>query len=182
MSSFPTFPYLGPDVVDRRPHRSNLPGGLLSLASFKGVIIAKLASLDVPGLIVVFSNTSFLSPPSRSERRKSAQWNEAGVAQSSPQFLEYKQTNPEERTYHVCMDAYNRPGGVANNLEADIANLFRLLDRVPGKPYAHRCLWTQGVQRFKCVVTDVQVPIELVSQDGGALQAFEATISLKEIR
>jgi hypothetical protein len=146
-------------------------------------ITAKIASLDEPGLIVIMSRASFIRPPSICERRFGSNWNRAGVSQASPQFLEYFDTNPEIRIYHIFMDAYNRPGGVANNLEAEISKLKRLTERAPGKVHGHRCVWTQGAQPpLRCYVRDVYVPVELVASDAGAMIAREATIELEEIR
>jgi hypothetical protein len=77
-----------------------------------------------------------------------------------------------------------RPGGVANDFEADLEKLKRLAGRVPGKPYGHRCLWVQGKQRFRCIVEDVEIPVELLSRSGGAMTVAPnyATLTLKEIR
>lgn len=136
---------------------------------------AKLTSLDTGDVLV------FVVEPTEHDRTYSAEWDQAGVAQASPQFLEYKQSNPEERVYRAFFDAYDRPGGVANSIELELATLKFFTRRVPGKKRAHICFYTQGEQRFKCVVTNVGVPVKRLNQGGGALQAYEVTITLKEI-
>lgn len=149
-------------------------------AAAQGGITAKLSSLDT-NLVLYFARSGYLSPPSRSSRRGSAKWNEAGVAQASPQFIEYQETAPNVRVYRCVFRSYIFPGGVANDFEAELAILDQLKNRVPGKKRAHRCLWVQGVQRFKCVLEEYEVPIELIAQSGGALLAPDVTIQLKQI-
>ena len=158
-------------------------GGVQARRNAIGGITARLVSRDT-GLTVFFGRTTLFRAPSKCDRRFSSRWNPAGVAQASPQFLEYQETEGEVRTYHVMMDGYALPGGVANNIEPDIANLKLLTQRVEGKPYAHRCLWIQGGQPiFRCVVEDVSIPIELVSSNGAALTTAPnfATITLREL-
>jgi len=140
-----------------------------------GRVTAKLTSLDTGESLI------FLVEPTEHERTYSAEWEQAGVAQASPQFLEFRQSNPEERVYRAIFDGYGRPGGVANSIELELAELKFLTRRVPGKNRAHICLYTQGEQRFRCVVTNVGVPVRRLNRSGGALQAFEVNISLREV-
>jgi hypothetical protein len=140
-----------------------------------GQVSAKLTSLDTGESLV------FIVEPTEHDRTYGAEWEQAGVAQASPQFLEFKQSNPEERVYRAFFDGYGRPGGVANSIEAELEELKFFTRRVPGKKRAHICLYTQGEQRFRCVVTNVGVPVKRLNRGGGALQAYEVTITLKEV-
>lgn len=158
------------------------PGGALSVKSFKGAIQAKLASIDQAGLFLIFGTRTLFRAPSKCERAGGSKWSEAGVAQADPQFLEYQQTNPEVRTYHFMASAYNLHGGIANHLE-DVIYILKLMSgRVPGKPYGHRLMYTQGIQRFRCVLEDWTIPVELVNAAGGAMEAYDCSMKLKEIR
>jgi hypothetical protein len=150
-------------------------------AALSGRVFAVLTSLD-DGTEVVFARGTAGIPPSESSREYGASWQEAGVAQASPQFLEYQQTNPEIRTYDVYLDAYSLlPGGDANSIESMLTRLKRLTQRVPGKKRAHRCLWSQGEQLFLCVVERVNAPVKRVNRAGGAMVAHAVQITLKEI-
>jgi hypothetical protein len=140
-----------------------------------GGVHAKLTSLDTGESLV------FVVEPTEHDREYSAEWESAGVAQASPQFLEYRCSNPEERVYRAVIDGYGRPGGVANSIELELAMLKFFTRRVPGKKRAHICLYTQGEQRFKCIVKHVAVPVKRLNQGGGALQAYEVSITLLEI-
>lgn len=140
-----------------------------------GRVTARLTSLDTGESLI------FLVEPTEHERTYGAEWEQAGVAQASPQYLEFKQSNPEERVYRAVLDGYGRPGGVANSIELELAELKFFTRRVPGKKRAHICLYSQGEQRFKCVVTNVGVPVKRLNRGGGALQAYEVTITLKEV-
>jgi hypothetical protein len=155
----PSFPFGVPKQADPRP----------------GTVQARLTSLDTGHSLL------FVVEPTEHDRVFSAEWESAGVAQASPQFLEYRQSNPQERTYRAVFDGYGRPGGVANSVEAELALLLFFTRRVQGRKRAHVCLYTQGQQRFRCVVTNVAAPIKRLNQGGGALQAYEVTISLKEV-
>ena len=139
-------------------------------------IFASITSLD-DGTGLVFA-----IEPSEQDREYSAQWAEAGVAQASPQFLEFQHSNPEKRVIKAYFDAYsNRAGGIANSIEGELAVLKKLTRRVAGKKHAHRCLFTQGEQSMKCVVESVGVPVKRIGQTGGAIQAYEVPITLREI-
>ncbi len=143
-------------------------------------VTARLLSLDT-GLTVMFSSVNYFAVPHKVQRQGGARWNEAGIAQASPQRLEYQQTNPDVWTISFLMDAYNHPGGVANDFEADLQNLFELKNRVPGLKRAHKCMYVHGKMLFRCILEDIQAPIEIFSLSGGPLQAYEATIVLKQI-
>jgi hypothetical protein len=148
--------------------------------STAGRVIARLTSLDT-GETLAFYRGNHATAPSEHTRDFGAQWDEAGVAQASPQFIEFKQSNPEERTYKVTFDAHASPGGVVNNFERQYETLKRFTRRVPGKKRAHKLLYSQGAQRFKAVLIRVSMPIRRVSKNGGAMQAIDVTITLKEI-
>jgi hypothetical protein len=158
-TSFGSFPSPTPRQADPAPGR----------------VTAKLTSLDTGESLI------FIIEPTEHERTYGAEWEQAGVAQASPQVLEFRHSNPETRTYRAVLDGYGRSGGVANSIELELAELKFFTRRVPGKKRAHICLYTQGVQRFKCVVTNVSVPVKRLNRGGGALQAYEVTIELKEV-
>jgi hypothetical protein len=145
-----------------------------------GRVIARLTSLDT-GETIAFYRGNHATAPSEHTRELSAQWDSAGVAQASPQFIEYRETGPEERTYKITFDAHGSPGGVVNHFERQYAILKRLISRVPGKKRAHKLVYSQGVQRFRCVLTRVSTPVRRVSTNGGAMQAIDVAITLKEI-
>src|ERR1044072_2004610 len=149
-------------------------------AGFGGKVFAQLTSLD-DGTEVGFSSGTAGIPPSESEREYSANWQDVGVAQASPQFLEYQCSNPETRSYEVYLNAYRLPGGDVNSLEGLLSRLKKLTRRVAGKKRAYRCLWSQGEQLFTCIVESVSVPIKRLNQGGGAMQAYPVRITLKEI-
>jgi hypothetical protein len=137
-------------------------------------ITAQIASIDT-GLKVNFD-----LPPAEHSREFGAQWDEAGVAESDPMPHEYRHTQPERRSYHIWLDGYARPGGEANTVEPEIRILRLLTKRVPGKVRAHKCIYTQGEQSFRCFVESVEVNVHRIGRSGGALQA-EITLNLKEL-
>jgi hypothetical protein len=123
----------------------------------------------------------FRLSPSEHDRNFGANWEEAGVAQAAPQFLEYHDSPPEERTYKVTFDAHGR-GGVTADFEAEYGILKRFTLRVDGKVRAHKLIYSQGKQRFRCVLLRVSIPVRRLSKSGGAMQAIDCSITLKEIR
>jgi hypothetical protein len=143
-------------------------------------VIARLTSFDT-GDQVVFSRANEQAPPSEHDRNFSAEWQEAGVAQASPNPLEYMHSKSEERVYKCYFDAYD-PYGVSGTIEPTYLTLKKLTRRVEGKVRAHYCAWSQGQQRFRCVVESVSFPVKRVNTGGGALIAYEVQITLKEIK
>jgi hypothetical protein len=139
--------------------------------------VARLTSLDEPAL-----SLAFRIAPSEHERSFGANWDDAGVAQASPQFIEYRDSLPEERTYKCTFDAYRLPGGVANDIEQDYETLLKFTRRAGDKLRAHRLAFSQGNHQFRCVLTRVGMPVRRISKSGGALQALECSITLKETR
>ena len=160
-------------IINLRPP---LPSPAPSVASpVSPRISAYLYSLDT-GL-----KLDFEIPPSEHERNFGSNWEEAGVAQAAIQFIEYKDTPPEERTYRVCFDAYRRPGGIANDIEKQYQTLKNFTLRPDGKFRAHKLMYVQGVQRFRCVLKWVSMPVRRIAKTGGALQSLECSITLKEL-
>ena len=162
-------------VVTRR---SPSPGPKLSPVARGGRISARLTSLDT-GQSIFFQGASVA--PSEHDRNFGANWEDAGVAQAAIQFQEYKDTPPEERTYKVTFNAHGR-GGVGDDFEADYEILKSFTLRAPGRVRAHKLLFSQGKQRFRCVLTRVGIPVRRVSTSGGAMQAVDCSITLKELR
>lgn len=148
--------------------------GAKSLAQPGRKISAEIVSLD-SGL-----KLTFILPPAEHTRSFGAQWDDAGVCESDPMPVEYRHTIPEHRAYKVWLDGYQRPGGEANTVEPEIRLLRLLTKRAPGKVRAHKCLYTQGEQSFRCFVESVDVNVLRIGRSGGALQA-EVTLNLKEI-
>jgi hypothetical protein len=142
-------------------------------------VTAKLMSLDA-GIALYMSSAFYAQPPSKSDRHGSARWNEAGVAQASPQPLEYQCTNPSERTYYCFFEAYTHVG-LGGDVEDYLSILEELKNRVPGKKRAHKLLWVQGKQRFKCVLFDYNANITHVSLQGGAMIVPDVAIHLVQI-
>lgn len=139
-----------------------------------GRVTGELASIDT-GEKVVFTRPG---PPSTHTREFGAQWDEAGVAEADVQPLEYRHTQPERRTYKITLDGR----AIASSVEGDIVMLRRFTKRVPGKGKvrAHKCIWTQGAQRFRCIVESVQVEVSRIGASGLPMQA-EVSLTLKEI-
>ncbi|MBI3654075.1 MAG: hypothetical protein HY231_23845 [Acidobacteria bacterium] len=135
-------------------------------------VSARLTSLDGGGTF------GFRIPPSEQDRSTEADWQRAGVAQASLQFVEYAGTS-KTRVIKFTLDAYDRPGGESNSLEAEIRLLESFAERAPGKKRAHKCRYSQGEQAFLCVVKRVSILQRRVGKTGGALQAADCSIELE---
>ncbi|MEW6209816.1 MAG: hypothetical protein AB1631_15740 [Acidobacteriota bacterium] len=122
----------------------------------------------------------FIIAPSEQDRQFGANWEECGVAQASVQFLEYKDTRPEERTIKATFERYSR-GNIGQDVEDIYRTLKRFSERAPGRKRAHRLLFTMGVQSFRCVLTNVDFPVDRIAAGGGALRGIDVQISLKEL-
>jgi hypothetical protein len=136
---------------------------------------AKLGSMDVAKVLY------FSIAPTEHTRDFGANWVDAGVAQASPQPQEYKDSQPEERVLRVTFDAFRRPLGVKNDIEKDYETLKEFTRRVPGKRRSHKLVFSHGKVRFKCVLVKVGMPVRRVAENGGALQAIDCDITLREI-
>ncbi len=141
-----------------------------------GRVNAQLTSLDT-GLTL-----PFLIPPSEHDRDFGSDWVQAEVAQAAVDFIEYKGTPPEKRVYKVTFNAYIRAGGVANDIEAEYKALKSFVTTAPPPRRAHKLLFTQGVQRFRCVLTRVGKTVWRIARNGGALIALDTSIELMELR
>jgi len=158
---------------------TSTPGGTV-LRGFGGVgNSAILRSLDQGGL-----SFTFKLAPHEHDREVSATWENADVAQAAPDFIEYRKTDPEKRTYRYQIDGYDMTGGINNDgtVEGWWKTLKSFTQIAPGKHRAHVCMLTIGVQSFQCVVENVTWPVKKVGASAGALQVMEGTIVLKESR
>lgn len=139
-------------------------------------IQAMLSSMD-NGLTL-----TFFIPPSEHDRSFGSEWASAEVAQAAVQFSEYRETQPEERTYKVTFDGYLRPGGVNNEVEYEYNVLKSFVTSSPSVPRrAHRLVYSQGTQFFRCYLKHVSMPVRRLSVAGGALQALDCQITLVEL-
>ncbi|HEY6329489.1 MAG TPA: hypothetical protein VI756_09125 [Blastocatellia bacterium] len=140
--------------------------------------VAILRSLD--------TGISFQFPiaPQEHDREVSAVWENADVANAAPDFLEYRKTEPEKRTYRYTIDGYDNSGGLANDtqVEGQWKSLKYFTQLAANKHRAHLCLFSVGIQGFACVVEMITWPVKKVGSSAGALQVFEGTIVLKESR
>jgi|SRR5580704_3506991 hypothetical protein len=122
--------------------------------------------------------------PHEHDREISVTWENADVAQAAPDFIEYRKTEPEKRTYKYYIDGSLKPGGVSN--DSYVEGLWKTLKQLtllaPGKHRAHVCTLSIGIQSFQCVVESVSWPVKCVGSSAGALQVYEGTIVLKESR
>lgn len=161
-------------VFNRRP--TGVPAPTPSRFPSVSKIIAKLTSLE-NGLTLIFR-----IPPAEQERRFGSDWVEAEVAQAAVQFLEYKQSPPEERIYKVTFDAYSE-GGIHYDIENEYQTLKSFCINSPSVPRrAHRLLYSQGSQSFRCVLAQVSMPVWRIATTGGALIAVDTQITLRELR
>lgn len=139
-------------------------------------ITARLTSLDDGRTLV------FIVPPGEHDREYGAQWDLVGVCEADVEPSEYRYTQPERRTYVVTLDGYGRVGGIANTVEAELKKLKSFTKRSPGKVRAHKCLYSQGEQQFgPCFVESVHVHVKRIGLKGGALQAVDIALALKEL-
>lgn len=152
-----------------------MPVGV-GFSAITSVLFARLTSMDTGEIL------AFPIPPAEQDRRFGPNWEEVGVAQASPQFLEYKDTGPEERTLKVTFDAYSR-GDITKDIEHLYETLKRFSDHAPGKNRAHRLVFTIGSAKpFRCVLGIVNLPVRRVASTGKASQAVDVTIPLKELK
>lgn len=168
-------------IVNDLPESHNwFPIGSLTqhytLLQEPGKITARLTSLDDG------RSMWFRLPPAEHDREYGAQWDDVPVCEADPEPSEYRHTKPETRSYRIVLDAYARPGGMVNTLEPELKLLKSFTQRAPKKVRSHRCVYTQGEQVFgPCVVERIQVQVRRIGEGGGALQAYDVTLELREI-
>jgi hypothetical protein len=126
------------------------------------------------GLTLVFPIT-----PGEQDRNFGANWEDAGVANASIQFSEHREGRAEKRIVKATFDAYSQGG-----LERDIENFYDILkkfsENVPRKPRAHRLLLIIGNIYYRCLLEDVGFAVHRTSLSGGAMQAIDIPITLKQ--
>ena len=122
--------------------------------------------------------------PHEHDREVSAVWENADVGNAAPDFLEYRKTEPERRTYKYFVDGYDSSGGIKNDskVEGQWRQLKYFTQLAGAKHRAHLCMFTLGIQSFACVVESISWPVKKSGASAGPLQIFEGTLVLKESR